>query len=60
MGLPSCFLEKKIVKHGKGDDITPFDGICSLSSLRGFNSQIFIMYFFQFEIENDVFFLPFL
>ncbi len=21
------FLEKKFVKHGKGDDITPFDGI---------------------------------
>ena len=28
MGLPSRFFEKKFVKDEKGDDITPFDGIC--------------------------------
>jgi hypothetical protein len=31
MGLPSCFLEKKFVKHEKGDDITPFDGTSKVS-----------------------------
>jgi hypothetical protein len=34
MGLPSCFLEKKFVKHEKDDDITPFDGILSAFTTR--------------------------
>jgi hypothetical protein len=41
MGLPSRFFEKKFVKDGKGDDITPFDGTYWASSAI-YRSKIFL------------------
>jgi hypothetical protein len=45
MGLPSCFLEKKFVKHEKGDDITPFDG-----SPNVWNMSLFEHFFKGFSL----------
>jgi hypothetical protein len=63
MGLPSCFMEKKLVEGQKGDDITPFDGeiLNKMTFNQGGGNQFltgFSWIFFMYVLYSTLLHLP--